>query len=131
MLRGWAILLSAYLFVWVPVNFAVELIGTVPSLGMRGTPAWIELGFHGVTAVLCAAAGRMMRTGAPAALSAATLGVVAAAIVSIQSLLWTALPRDVAPGARWPLLAMAAATGGFWLFIIDRLRRRARPHEGS
>ena len=126
MLRGWAILLSAYLFVWVPVNFAVELIGTVPSLGMRGALAWIELAFHGVTAVICATAGRMMRTGAPAALSAATVGVVSAAIVAIQSLLWTALPRDVAPGARWPLLALAVATAGFWLLIIARLRRSNR-----
>src|SRR5688572_23631504 len=116
MLRGWALLLSAYLFVWVPVNFAVELITTIPSLGMRGAPGWIELVFHAVAAVICATAGRMMRTGAPAALFAATLGVIAAAMVAIQSLLWSALPRDIAPGARSPLLALAAATAGFWLF---------------
>ena|SRR5687767_1809412 len=131
MLRGWALLLSAYLFVWVPVNFAVELLGTVPSLRMRGVPAWFELAFHGATAILCATAGRMMRTGAPAALSAATLGVVAAAATAVQSLLWTALPRDIAPGARGPMLALAAATAGLWLFIIARLRRRKRRDEGS
>ena len=56
-------LLSSYLLVWVPATFAVELLSVLPSIGMRGPAAWIELAVHGAVAIMCAVAGRMIRDG--------------------------------------------------------------------
>jgi hypothetical protein len=114
-------LLSSYLLIWAPGTFALELLATLPSLGTRGPRAWIELAGHGVIAMFCAVAGRMLRIGAPAAPVAAAIAVGARAVMSLQSLLWTTLPQDVAPGTRLPLALLACANALFWLLVILRV----------
>src|SRR6186997_3357716 len=96
-------LLSSYLLIWAPGTFAMELLTALPSIGVRGPAAWIELIVHGLVAVACAAGGRMLRIASPAGPAVATVGVATRAVISLQSLFWTVLPRDVAPGARLPL----------------------------
>ena len=68
---------------------AIELLSTLPSMGMRGAIAWIELALHGAVAVLCAVAGRMIRLGTPAS-PLAVGGIIARAAVTI---------RPVGPGS--------------------------------
>ena len=111
-------LLSSYLLIWAPGMFAVELLTALPSIGMRGPRAWIELGIHGLVAVVCAVAGRMIRMGAPSAQPMAVLGIVARAATSIQSLFWSVLPRDVAPGTPGPFTALACANAIVWLAVV-------------
>jgi hypothetical protein len=117
-------LLSSYLLVWAPGMFAVELLSALPSMGMRGPLAWIELAVHGVVAALCALAGWMIRVGAPAGATFAAAGIVARAAVTIQALSWTLLPRDVAPGARGVLTALACANAALWLGVAGWTRSR-------
>jgi hypothetical protein len=117
-------LLSSYLLIWVPGTFAVELLTALPSLGMRGAPAWIELGIHGAVAILCAVGGRMIRVRAPSAWRLAASGIVARAAVSMQSLFWTVLPRDVAPGTRTPLALLACVNAILWLSVLFWTRGR-------
>lgn len=117
-------LLSSYLLVWIPGTFAVELLGTLPSMGMRGAPAWIELIVHGAVAMFCALAGRMLRMETPAAPAAAAIGVAARTGVQLQSLLWTALPRDIAPGTQLPRALFAIGTAIVCLFLIRSISRR-------
>ena len=124
MRRGWTLLLGAYLLLWVPITFANEIFAAGPSLGMRGAPALVELAVHGVVTVLCAAAGWMLLAAAPAALPVASGAVAAAALVSIQSLVWTRLPRQTAPGERVPLVLLILAHAIFWLVMLARARRR-------
>ena len=50
-------LLSSYLLIWAPGTFAMELLTALPSVGVRGPAAWIELTVHGVVAITCAAGG--------------------------------------------------------------------------
>jgi hypothetical protein len=114
-------LLSSYLLIWAPGTFALEFLATLSSIGARGPLAWIELALHGAVAMFCAVAGRMLRIGAPAATAAAAIAVGARAIMSLQSLLWTALPQDVAPGSRMPLAVLACANAMFWLLMILRV----------
>jgi hypothetical protein len=121
--RGWALLLCVYLVGWVPLNFASELFGSVGSLEMRGLPGAIELAVHAVVAMMCAAAGWSIWTQAPAARPLAFAGVIASAIAAVQSLYWTALPRNLAPGDRLPLATLAIAHGVFWLFMLTRSPR--------
>jgi hypothetical protein len=124
MSRPAGLILSAYLLVWVPVRFAAELLSTLPSLGMRGAIAIMELGAHAIVAMFSvAAAGRMFTSGSPGAFTAASTAVVAAGVVAIQSLFWTVLPRDVAPGTRLPLTAMTIAVTASLLIVIRRARR--------
>ena len=98
--------------------FALELLSSFSSLGMRGPMAWLELAVHGAVAVTCAVAGRMLRTGAPGAPRLAVVGVVSRAVVSIQALLWTRLPSNVAPGSRGFLIALAVATAIVWVSVL-------------
>ena len=116
-------LLSSYLLIWIPGTFAVELLTTVPSLGMRGPWAWLELAVHGAVATICAVAGRMLRIDSPSAPVTAALGVAMRAVVSLQSLFWTVLPHDVAPGMRLPLALLSCANAGFWLMVIRLISR--------
>ena len=123
-------LLSSYLFIWAPGTFAMELLTTLPSIGVRGPGAWIELAVHGVVAITCAAGGRMLRIASPAGPAVAAIGVGARAVISLQSLFWTALPRDVAPGTHLPLALLTCANAAFWLIVI-RLISRPGARAGS
>jgi len=116
-------LLSSYLLIWAPGTFALELLATLPTLGMRGPSGWLELAVHGAAAMFCAVAGRMLRIGNPSAAAAAAIAVAVRAAVSLQPLFWTALPQDVAPGMRLPLALFACGNGVFWLFVIRRISR--------
>jgi len=124
MSRPWRLLLCLYLLGWVPLNFATELLSTIPSIGMRGAPAILELIVHGAAAMLCATAGWMLMIQAPAALDAAAVAVIVSAIVRIQLLFWSVLPRNLAPGERLPLSALACANALFWLVMIGRAKGR-------
>jgi len=119
-------LLSSYLLIWVPGTFAVELLTALPSIAMRGVRAWIELTIHGAVAVGCAVAGRMIRQGAPAAAAIAAASILARTATSIQSLFWSVLPRDVAPGTRGPLAALACLNAIVWLGVVFWTRERDR-----
>jgi len=116
-------LLSSYLLIWAPGTFAIELLTTLPSIGVRGPLAWLELTAHGVVATLCAVAGRMLRIGSPSAPLAAAVAVGVRAVASLQPLFWTTLPQDVAPGMLLPLTLVVCANGLFWLFVIWRISR--------
>jgi hypothetical protein len=98
--------------------FAIELLTTLPSIGMRGAFAWMELAGHGAMAALCAVAGRMIRFGAPAASAFAVAGIITRAVVTIQSLFWTRLPTDVAPGTRGVFTVLACANAAIWLGVV-------------
>jgi hypothetical protein len=104
--------------------FAIELLSALPSMGMRGPVAWIELALHGVVAAFCAVAGRMIRLGSPAAASLAAAGIITRAAVTIQSLFWTRLPTDVAPGTRGVFTVLACLNAGLWLGVALWTRRR-------
>ena len=117
-------LLSSYLLIWVPGTFAVELLSALPSIGMRGPAAWIELTVHGAVAIVCAVAGRMIRLGTPAAPALAVTGILGRAAIVIQSLFWTTLPQDVAPGTRGFFTALACVNALVWLAVLYWSRAR-------
>ena len=66
----------------------------------------------------------MIRMRAPSAQPMAVFGIVARAATSIQSLFWSVLPRDVAPGTRGPFTALACANAIVWLGIVYWTRER-------
>src|SRR5262245_10788688 len=104
--------------------FAIELLSTLPSIGMRGAIGWIELAVHGAVGTLGAVAGRMIRLGTPAAPALAAIGIIARAVVAIQSLFWTRLPTDVAPGTRGVFTALACVNAAIWLGVVIWTRPR-------
>lgn len=118
MRRGLIFLLCFYLLVWVPLGFAMELFSSASSLGMRGPSAIVELLVHAAAAMFCAAAGYLLRNGAPAARAGATAAVIVAALVAIQSIYWTVLPRQTAPGESLPMLAVVLASAALWLAVL-------------
>jgi hypothetical protein len=117
-------LVSAYLFVWVPVSFAAELMSALPSLAMRGLAAIVELAAHGLVAAFSVAAARMQSSGSPARFTAASVAVAASGLVAIQSLYWTALPRNTPPGTQVPLTVVWIVLTLVLLAVIQRRRRR-------
>jgi len=124
--RGWALLLCTYLLGFVPIAFATELFSTLASIGMRGTVGIAELSLHALSAIFCAVAGWMLLVRAPPGPAAAGSAIIVSSIVSIQSLFWTVLPRNVAPGERLPLTAITCGHAVFWLVVLSRYARRER-----
>jgi hypothetical protein len=119
----WLILLSAYLLVWVPLNFAVLASRSLPSLDSRGWLAAAELAVHGAAATLCGAAGWMLRAGNAAGRRLAAAALVANAGTTIQALYSSALPRDVQPGLVLPFAVVTALHALAWLMYLKRSRR--------
>jgi hypothetical protein len=119
----WLILLSAYLLVWIPINFAVLASRSLSSLDSRGWPAMVELTLHGAAALLCAVAGWMLRVGNAAGRRLAAAALVANAGTTIQALHNSALPRDVQPGLALPLTIVTAVHALAWLIYLRRSRR--------
>jgi hypothetical protein len=117
--------LAVYLIGWVPLGFIGELLVTVPSIDMRGVPSVVELGAHGLVAMLSFTAGWMLWSGAPAALPLAAVAAVATGMVSVQSVYWTVLPTNIAPGEELPLTVLAFGRTAVWLVIIRAAHRRA------
>lgn len=116
--------MAAYLLGWAPFTFANELFAAAPSLAMRGAAAIVELALHGAVTLFCAVAGWMVLVGSPPARSAATAAVLARGAVSIQAIVFSFLPRNVAPGTRLPLVLLTVVLTLFWLAVI-RLGRPA------
>jgi hypothetical protein len=50
------------------------------------------------------------------------LALVATGVTSVQSLFWTVLPRNMAPGEHLPLVAVARTA--LWLVIFNAAHRR-------
>ena len=123
-MRGWTLALCGYLLGWVPIAFAVELFAAAPSLARRGPVAIGEVMAHGAAALLCATGGWMLLVRSPAGPSVSAAAVVVNSAMAVQSLFWTVLPRNLAPGERLPVAAVAIANAVFWLVVIRSLARR-------
>ena len=122
--RALTLVLCLYLLVAVPAGFSFELFSSWPSLRMRGAAAVLELAFHAAVSLVCATAGYMLLVGAPAARAAGFVAVAADAARSLQSLHWTRLPRQTAPGEALPLTVFIAILGVFWLCVLRSGTRR-------
>ena len=122
-LPRWLFLLCAGLLVWVPLNFAALATRSLPSIAGRGTLAAIELAAHAASAGMCAAAGWMLWGRHAAGIGLASAALVLHAVVTIQALYGSALPRDVGPGQALPLTLVTVAYTIAWLIYLKRSRR--------
>lgn len=121
--RGWLVLLCAVLLLWRPLDFAIELPASLPSIGMRGVAGAVELLLHGAVAGLAVAAVRALAASLPIGPPLAAAAVAASAAASVQSLFWSALPNQVVPGSELPLAALSVVHALAWLLYLQRSRR--------
>ena len=111
-------LLCFILFAWAPLNFATELALSLSSLGMRGPLAILEVAAHFAVTALSVAAGWSLWNGRPHGPMLARAAVIGLALVAVQSLYWTVLPRQTSPGTELPLAALATAHAAVWLTYL-------------
>ncbi len=124
-MRRWPLtLLAVFLFVWEPLRVAGELLGSISTLGMRGPVAFAELAAHASVAAIAVAGSWSLWSGAPHARALAIIALAASAAVSVQSLYWSALPQQAAPGQQLPLAALAVAHSAGWTIYLARLRHQ-------
>ena len=116
-------LLCFILFVWAPWSFSMELGVSLPSLGMRGPLAILELAAHFAATALAVSAGWSLWLRRPHGPMLARVAVIGLAVVAVQSLYWTVLPRQTPPGSELPLAAFAAAHAAIWLAYLHRSAR--------
>jgi hypothetical protein len=116
------VLLSAILFAWQPRQFALDLLMTLPTIGMRGIAAVIELVCHAAVAALSVAASWSLWTSRPHGAPLASAALVASALTSVQSLYWSVLPGHTMPGDRLPLAVLAVLHAAAWLVYLARSR---------
>ena len=114
---------AVLLLVLEPLHFAVEGLTVLSTIPYRGPAAALELVLHGLVAALCAAGGLALWNAAPAARAIATAAIVASLVRVVQSLYWSVLPNNTAPGDE-PLVAFTAGVaGGIALLLVQRRRR--------
>jgi hypothetical protein len=116
--------LCVTLLVWRPLDFAIELPSTLPSIGQRGAVGILELLFHGAVAALAVGAVRALATGLPSAVMLGRAAVVASALATIQSQYWSVLPHQTMPGDRAPLVAIAVVVAALWLVYLRKVTVR-------
>ena len=118
--RGWLWLLCATLLLWRPLDFAIELPSTLPSLAQRGAPGLFELLAHGLVAALAVAAVMALSSATPAALLLSRAALVASAAASAQSHYWSVLPHQTMPGDKLPLAIVSVVVAVAWLIYLRR-----------
>ena len=123
MFGGWLLVLSLVLYVWQPVTFAMELLMSMGTLGMRGAPAVIELLAHAGSAGLSIAASRALSNQTPAGPPMAAAALVVAAGLGAQSLYWSSLPHNTMPSDKLPLAVLTVAHSAAWLIYLRRSKR--------
>lgn len=116
----WSGLLCLILVAWYPLNFAAELLRTLPSIALRGPFAFVELLGHGLVAALCVAAGMSLWNGSPHGRLFATIALVLAALAAVQNIYWSVLPSQIMPGDELPLAIFAIAHSALWLMYLRR-----------
>ena len=119
-------LLILFLFVWEPMRVAGEVAQSLPTMGMRGAPAAIELLAHALAAATAVAAAWSLWNGAHHGPALAIVALVLSAAVSVQSLYWSRRPNQTPPGVHLPLAAVAVVNAGVWIgYVIFRLKAEA------
>jgi hypothetical protein len=119
---GWLYWLCPYLLVWVPLNFAALVNLSLPSIAERGPAAAVELAAHAAATILCAAAGWMLWVRNAGGRRLAVVALILNAVVTVQALSVSALPRDVSPGLALPLAALALLHTLGWILYLERSR---------
>jgi hypothetical protein len=125
--------LAAFLFAWEPLRVAGEFLQSISTIGMRGAPAILELIAHGIVAAIAVAAAWSLWNGAIHGAGLAILAMALSAVVSVQSLYWSGLPRQTPPGAELPFATLAVIHAVGWiayLLAVGRDRGR-RPSPGE
>ena len=120
MSRVWQLLLCATLLFWRPLDFAIEFLSTLPSLGQRGVAGVVEVLVHGAVAALAMAAVRALSNALPSGLLLARAALIASAAVTIQSFYWSVLPHQTMPGDKLPLSILGVLVAGGWLVYLRR-----------
>jgi hypothetical protein len=109
---------------WRPLDFAIELPSTLPSIGQRGFGGAFELLLHGAVAALAVAAIRSLLNGMPSPRGLSAAALIASALTTIQSQYWSALPHQTMPGDRLPLVAAGVTVAVLWLLYLARAEKR-------
>ncbi len=127
MKRQWPLyVLALFLFLWEPLRVAGELTQSLSTIGMRGAPAIAELIVHAIVAAIAVAAAWALWNGAAHGPAMAIVAVILSAAASVQSLYWSHLPRQTAPGSQLPLAAIAVAHAAAWVaYLSVRLKADA------
>ena len=123
MARVWLVVLCGALLLWRPLDYLVELPQSLPSLGMRGVPGAIELLVHGIVAAAAVAAAQALWNEGPSGPMLAAVALTGSAAATVQSLYWTALPRQTVPGTERVIAALAIGHAALWLLYLSRSRR--------
>ena len=103
-----------------PARFALEASRVLSTIAYRGTPATIELGSHGIVAVVCAGAALAFWNGAPDAARVVTFAAVLAVTRAVQSVYWSFLPDDTRPGDEVYVALIALVIGGIVMLLARR-----------
>lgn len=131
MIRGALLLLCAFLAGWVPLDFAVELLSALSSLGIRGPGAWIEILVDAAVAAASVAAAWALWSGNPGGVPLSRWALVALAVTGIQSQYWSSLPHQTVPAHRPVFAGLMVLNSAAWLLFLAWYRRRPEPTSGA
>ena len=113
-------IIGVLLLLWEPLNFALEALAVLPTIQYRGVLPAVELGAHGAVAAWCAAAGTALLNDRSFARRLALTAIGVAALRSLQSLYWSVLPHNSAPGDETFATAAVLVIAAIMVWLLSR-----------
>ena len=122
-IRGWLLVLCAWLLIWGPMSFALIASNTLPALSVRGLPLAVGLlARTGVTAFGLAAGIALITRRGPA-VSMAKLALILSAATDLVVYATPYFPNNRMPGDTPFYVAASLAYHGLWLAYLFRSNR--------
>lgn len=123
--RGWLVLLCAWLVLWQPINLAVAAAEAMVALPIRGWSLAALLVVRVVVTAVGVAAGRALWQRRPGAPGLARVAIVSSALVQLFVYATSIAPNNRVPGdTRFYVMATIAVHGGWFLYLVCSARVR-------
>ena len=122
-LRGWLVLLSRLLRVYLPLNLAVAGMGALGAIGVRGPVVAAVLVVRMIVTGIGIAAGLALSNRRAGAVTLARVALVASAATDLFVYTTPYFPNNRMPGDTIYYIAASLAYHAAWLAYLFRSRR--------
>ena len=119
-LRGWLLLLSRLLIVYLPLNLAVAAMNGLNAVSVRGSVVLVILAIRGGVTAVGVAAGLALSNGHANGVALAKVALILSAGVDLFVYTTPYFPSNRTPGDTIYYIAASLAFHGAWLVYLFR-----------
>jgi hypothetical protein len=119
-IRGWLLILCAWLTIWLPLNTAAAAAEGLAALPVRGWPLALLLVVRIAITAIGVAAARALWARRPGAVPLTKAAIVLSGLVQLFVYATAIAPNNRMPGETPYYAAVVAAVHGGWLLYLTR-----------